>query len=291
MDLVTILTACALGFKAELFVPLGVLDNCSASFGLGATVAPQNGSPRIDRWAAYISEAARRFGGPEEWVRAVMQAESRGAADATSPAGAIGLMQIMPDTYAELRARYGLGANAYDPHDNIIAGTAYMSELIERFGVPNFLAAYNAGPARLEDHLHRGRPLPKETQRYLAQIGELSFEAPSTPLPAERSALQLLASVTVDPNVPRSSPQMNSGSASAPRIIGTPIDGIGHRRPKKIAAPNELFAQKWSNRSATPALSTKPPNNRDVGTGFALFVSVGRDPMRLSANIASSHPE
>ena len=150
MYLVTILTACALGFKAELFVPLGALDNCSASFGLGATVAPQNGSPMIDRWAGYIAEAARRFARPEAWVRAVMLAESRGAADATSPAGAIGLMQIMPDTYAELRARYGLGANAYDPHDNIIAGTAYMSEMIELFGVPNFLAAYNAGPARRE---------------------------------------------------------------------------------------------------------------------------------------------
>ena len=102
-----------------------------------------------------------------------MQAESGGLADAKSSAGAIGLMQIMPDTYAELRARYGLGANAYDPHDNIIAGTAYMSEMIELFGVPNFLAAYNAGPARLEDHLRRGRPLPRETQQYLAQIGEL----------------------------------------------------------------------------------------------------------------------
>jgi soluble lytic murein transglycosylase-like protein len=90
MDLVTILTACALGFKAELFVPLGVLDNCSASFGLGATVAPGKGSAKIERWAAYISEAARRFGRPEAWVRAVMQAESRGAADATSAAGAIG---------------------------------------------------------------------------------------------------------------------------------------------------------------------------------------------------------
>jgi soluble lytic murein transglycosylase-like protein len=168
MDLMTIFTACALGFKAELFVPLGALDNCSASLGLGATVAPRDGSPTIDRWAAYIAEAARRFGPPEAWVRAVMQAESRGAADATSPAGAIGLMQIMPDTYAELRARYGLGANAYDPHDNIIAGTAYMSEMIELFGVPNFLAAYNAGPARLRDHLRRGRPLPEETQRYLA---------------------------------------------------------------------------------------------------------------------------
>ena len=47
---------------------------------------------------AYISEAARRFGRPEAWVRAVMQAESGGLADAKSSAGAIGLMQIMPET-------------------------------------------------------------------------------------------------------------------------------------------------------------------------------------------------
>jgi hypothetical protein len=288
MDLMTIFTACALGFKAELFVPLGALDRCSASFGLGATVPPQNGSPTIDRWAAHIAEAARRFGRPEALVRAVMQAESRGAADATSSAGAIGLMQLMPDTYTELRARYGLGANAYDPHDNIIAGTAYMSEMIELFGVPNFLAAYNSDPAQLEDHLRRGRPLPEETQRYLAQIGELPVGAPPS---GELPAPQSLPSVTAASNTPRSSPQVASGSASALRMIGAPIDEGQHRRPKKTATPNELFAAKWSNPSATPALSTKPPSDRDVGTGFALFVPLGRDPMRLSANTPSSHPE
>ncbi len=287
MDLVTIFTACALGFKAELFAPLGALDNCGASFGLGAAVAPRGGSAKIERWAAYISEAARRFGRPEAWVRAVMQAESRGAADATSPAGAIGLMQIMPDTYADLQARYGLGVNAYDPHDNIIAGTAYMSEMIELFGVPNFLAAYNAGPSRLQDHLRRGRPLPGETQRYLAQIGELlAAAAPPGELPAPQSPFATAAS-----NAPRSSPQMTSGGAFALRMIGAPIDEPQHRRPKKVAAANELFAHRWSNPSPTPALTTRQPSDRDVGTGLALFVPLGRDPMRLSANIPSSHPE
>jgi hypothetical protein len=221
-------------------------------------------------------------------VRAVMQAESGGAADARSPAGAIGLMQIMPETYAELRARYGFGTNAYDPHDNIVAGTAYMSEMIELFGVPNFLVAYNAGPARLEDHLRRGRPLPEETQRYLAQIGELPVEPPP---PRESPAPQSLPLGTAASNAPGLSPQMTSGSASALRMIGPSIDEPQHRRPKKIAAPNELFAQKWSNPSATPALSTKPPSDRDVDAGFALFVPLGRDPMRLSANTPSSHPE
>lgn len=288
MDLVTMLAACALGLKAELFVPLGALHNCSASLALGTTVAPRTGSAKIEQWAAYISEAARRFGPPEAWVRAVMHAESRGAADATSPAGAIGLMQIMPDTYAELRARYGLGANAYDPHDNIIAGTAYMSEMIALFGVPNFLAAYNAGPARLEDHLQSGRPLPKETQRYLAQIGDLAVGAAPS---GELSAPQSLPSLTAASNAPTSNPQMASSSAPALRMIGAPIDDPQHRRPKKIAVPNELFAPKWSSSSVTPVLSTKPSSGRDVGAGLALFVPLGRDPMRLSANTPSSHQE
>ena len=197
-------------------------------------------------------------------------------------------MQIMPETYAEPRARYGLGANAYDPHDNIIAGTAYMSEMIELFGVPNFLAAYHAGPARLEDHLQRGRPLPEETQRYLAQVGELPVGAPpSGELPAPRS----LPFVAAAANVPRSSPQITSANASALRMIGPPIEEGQHRRPKKSAASNELFAPKWSNPSATLPPSTKPPSDRDAGAGFALFVPLGRDPMRLSANTPSSHPE
>jgi hypothetical protein len=194
----------------------------------------------------------------------------------------------MPDTYAELRVRYGLGANAYDPHDNIIAGTAYMSEMIELFGIPNFLAAYNAGPARLQDHLQRGRPLPLETQRYLAQIGELSVEA--SPL-GELPAPQSLPFVVGASNAPRSSPQMTSGSASALHMIGAPIDEPLHRRLKKIAAPNELFAPKWSNPLATPSLSTKRRWDSDVGVGGALFVPLGRDPMRLSANTHSSHLE
>ena len=81
----------------------------------------------------------------------------------------MGLMQIMPETWAELRLRYGLGNDPYDPHDNILAGTAYLRELRDRYGSPGFLAAYNAGPARYEEHL-AGRPLPAETQAYLQKL-------------------------------------------------------------------------------------------------------------------------
>jgi len=69
-----------------------------------------------------------------------------------------------------LHQRYRLGAGPYDAHDNIIAGAAYLRELHDRYGAPAFLAAYNAGPARWEDHLATGRLLPMETQAYLARL-------------------------------------------------------------------------------------------------------------------------
>jgi soluble lytic murein transglycosylase-like protein len=55
-----------------------------------------------------------------------MHAESSAKQRARSERGAMGLMQIMPKTWTELRARHGLGADPYDPHDNILAGTAYI---------------------------------------------------------------------------------------------------------------------------------------------------------------------
>jgi soluble lytic murein transglycosylase-like protein len=117
-----------------------------------------------DPVAAPVAEAAQRSGIPASWIRAVMQAESGGDARAVSSKGAMGLMQIMPETWATLRLRYGLGADPFDPHDNIIVGAAYLRELHDRYGSPGFLAAYNAGPARYEDHLATGQPLPAETR-------------------------------------------------------------------------------------------------------------------------------
>ncbi|MET3597936.1 hypothetical protein ABID26_007363 [Mesorhizobium shonense] len=79
------------------------------------------------------------------------------------------LMQVMPDTWAELRVRHALGRNPYDPHDNILAGTAYLREMWDRYGdVTAMLAAYNAGPARYDEHRAKGRPLPAETRAYVA---------------------------------------------------------------------------------------------------------------------------
>ncbi len=123
--------------------------------------------------ADYIAEAARRFGVPAAWIRAVMDAESAGDVRAVSSKGAMGLMQIMPDTWSELRMRYGFGRDPFDPRDNILAGAAYLREMHDRYGSPGFLAAYNAGPQRYDEYLAGVRALPAETRAYVAMLAPL----------------------------------------------------------------------------------------------------------------------
>ncbi|UDQ88443.1 lytic transglycosylase domain-containing protein [Xanthobacter autotrophicus] len=142
-----------------------------------------------DRYADFIAEAAERFDIPAAWIRAIMRAEIDGDAGSTSPKGAMGLMQIMPQTWAELRVHYGFGDDPYDPHDNIMAGAAYLRELFDRYGNPGFLAAYNAGLGRYEAS-RKGRLLPPETRAYVDKLapdiarGEAGPSAPKSPSPS-----------------------------------------------------------------------------------------------------------
>jgi len=130
-------------------------------------------SETIDRFAGFIAEASTRFAVPASWIRAVMQIESGGDGRATSPRGALGLMQLMPATWIDLSARYGLGLDPFDPRDNILAGAAYLKEMYECFGLAGFLAAYHAGPSRYEQHLATGQPLPPDTVAYVAAVTPL----------------------------------------------------------------------------------------------------------------------
>jgi soluble lytic murein transglycosylase-like protein len=141
-----------------------------ADVKLTVPVTHSTSASRVEPFAAFIAEASRRFAIPEHWIRAVMEHESGTNERAVSPKGALGLMQIMPKTWVELSVRYGLGIDPFDPRDNILAGTAYLREMHDRFGSPGFLAAYNAGPERYEQHLATRRPLPEETQAYLAAL-------------------------------------------------------------------------------------------------------------------------
>lgn len=142
---------------------------------LPAVVLAQNvpvaQSVAAHRFAAHIAEASQRFRIPEAWIGAVLDAESAQDIRAVSEAGAMGLMQVMPETWAELRLRYSFGDDAFDPRDNILAGTAYLREMLDRYGnVGAMLAAYNAGPGRYDAYLAAGRPLPAETRDYVAKL-------------------------------------------------------------------------------------------------------------------------
>lgn len=127
---------------------------------------------RIDI-AMHVREAAQRFGIPERWIYAVIRTESAGRTRAISPAGAMGLMQLMPGTWARQRARFALGSDPFDPRDNILAGASYLREMFDRYGTEGFLAAYNAGPGRYEQWLSARRPLPLETRMYVARVASL----------------------------------------------------------------------------------------------------------------------
>jgi Transglycosylase SLT domain len=153
--------------------PLAFLVSALCLFGDAPAfgqVAAEQAQPRTVAIADHVAEASQRFGLPESWIYAVMRTESAGRVGAVSSAGAMGLMQLMPGTWARQRARLGLGSDPFDPRDNIMAGTSYLREMYDSYGAIGMLAAYNAGPGRYEDWRDRGRPLPAETRAYVAKI-------------------------------------------------------------------------------------------------------------------------
>jgi soluble lytic murein transglycosylase-like protein len=175
-----------------------------------------------DPHAAFIAEASQRFGIPEHWIRAVRRVESAGDVRAVSSAGAMGLMQVMPDTWAELRIRYGLGRDPYDPRDNILAGTAYLREMHDRYGSRGFLAAYNAGPGRYEEYL-AGRPLPSETRAYVAILAPLIGGSELAPTTRGNTVV-----ATADPNAWR----------QAPLFVTPSFSGSDARQPSQAGQTN-----------------------------------------------------
>lgn len=160
------------GGKAALRL-LGVVLSVVVSMTISGHVAV------ADPYADMIAEAARRAQIPASWIAAVLHAESRGDAHAASSAGAMGLMQVMPGTWSSLRTSLSLGEDPFDPHDNILAGATYLRWMRDRYGEAGFLAAYNAGPARYDEHLATGRPLPAETRNYVASVSaQLALSLP-----------------------------------------------------------------------------------------------------------------
>ncbi|MBB2166186.1 lytic transglycosylase domain-containing protein [Gluconacetobacter sp. 1b LMG 1731] len=172
-----------------------------------------------------VRQAAERNAIPATWVRAVLQAESAGDPHAVSGAGAMGLMQLMPGTWKEVRRTLNLGADPFDPRDNIAAGAAYLRWLHDRYGDAGFLAAYNAGPGRYDDHLATGRPLPAETISYVEFVKRL--------MKNRSSDLHLPAAFLPFP--------ARSWMTAALFVSGQP-DAFRTTTSRHVAVPENLFA-------------------------------------------------
>jgi len=231
--------------------------------------------PPHDPWGPYIVEAARRYDVPELWIREVMRVESGGRPLALSHAGAMGLMQVMPATYAELAARHELGPDPYHPRDNILAGTAYIREMYDRFGSPGFLAAYNGGPGTLDTYLAGRRGLPEETRRYVAIIGPrivgvhpanraapsayqyaaLPMDIPPGPRRAGGRAPTQLASYTPPRPPPAPPAQVAAAPVTAP-VREPAVAAVAARPPQPQAAGGLRLISAANAAPAPPATTT-----------------------------------
>ena len=198
------------------------------------------------RWQPFIREAADRFRLPPDWIDAVIRAESAGCETVngkptTSPAGAMGLMQLMPATWREYRRRLGLGDDPFDPHDNILAGAAYLRDLYERYGSAGFLAAYQAGPGRYEESLEHGQPLPRATLDYVAHVRRAiqRMHARPVPMPAPSTpaASALFVNLTAGPATgDRSSEELRDSGLFVPLSRRRRTVRRSHRRSPKASS-------------------------------------------------------
>lgn len=256
----TVKSACRVGAGAAGAVLRSAVVMASlqiTSIGLPAVAAAQAAdrpittSSATDPLASAIRDAAQRFEIPAIWIRAVIEVASGGEARATTSQGAIGLMQIPPETWAELRARYHLGNDPYAPDDNIMAGAALLRELHDRYGAEGFLAAYIAGPRRYDDHLKTGRPLSPEVQIRVAHllplIGTTSTDAATTKRsdePTWTTAPLFIGRVVIGPNADR--PQVEDRSterSAAGAVIAEPSEG---RRSSATETRASLFVSRTS---------------------------------------------
>lgn len=226
-------------------------------------------------WSGFVCEAAKRFDLPECMIRAVMHAESGGDVRAVSSEGAMGLMQIMPTTWEELRIKYGLGKDPFAPRDNILAGAAYLREMLDRFGPKGFFAAYNAGPQRYQEHLSRGRPLPRETIDYVAKLiplikGDVEITPQSRGLGSRSSADRSLlferhAAATND-----AGSRSNGGVDMINQTVFTEIRSTG--MPSRVdTAVSDLTALE-------PSPSTVPDDARPTPKSAATSLFIPRPP-------------
>jgi hypothetical protein len=258
------------------------LSVVSFSFVVSAGKSTSIGAVGSSTWAPYIAEASQRFSVPAHWIRAVMQLESHGDTTALSAKGAMGLMQIMPETYAELRLRYHLGSDPYAPRSNILAGAAYLHELHDRYGPAGVLAAYNAGPGRYEDYLMRGRPLPEETHTYVTALAPI-MGVPTLPSRSESTLVPPLSPAFVVADARGAQATMVSENRFAPRK--TLFENQRNTRAGTLfAALHDAFEQPSASMHTVDKTALEPSPNRTLSA-----ISVAAEhPLNRISEVAQS---
>ncbi len=270
--------------------------------------------PPEDPWGPYITEASTRFDVPDRWIREVMRVESGGRLYhndtlVTSPVGAMGLMQVMPATFDDMRGQFdGIGDDPYDPHNSILAGTAYIRQMYDVYGSPGFLAAYNAGPGNLDAYLTRGRRLPAETRRYVAMIAPYIRDSS----PNNRSQADMLAMnhVAATPEVTEVA---DAGDEDAPAARAPRPVAVARAEPRPVreyavrqyaarqysghqyAARSEREAERLSSRDRLPeppawsGFAARPEQVASARTSHGGFARAGAAPGFQTASYAARH--
>ena len=198
-------------------------------------------SGAVDLWSGLLAEASLRTGLPVVWLHDLLRAESNGNALAVSRKGAVGLMQLMPATYSALRVPLSLGADPFVPRDNIIAGATYLRLLVDRYGWPGALAAYNAGPGRLDAFLTRGRALPSETISYLLRFAQPRAASTVGGLPGPPSAPSA-TTARIGSSAPPETLFVSPGNDPSAASTGIPRAPLGRRQAERTWRESPLFA-------------------------------------------------
>ena len=147
------------------------------------SINPQTLSSSMAQWQPLIQEAAKKFGVDTNLIAAVIAQESAGNPSAVSPKGAKGLMQLMDSTAADMGV-----SKVFEPRQNIIGGTKYLKQLLDKYNGNESLAlaSYNAGPAAV-DKYNSIPPFP-ETQHYVSSVASLKRQLSALPLTPSKEA-------------------------------------------------------------------------------------------------------
>ena len=180
------------GVTAASLLAQALSPYCSAPYRTGSQIE------------LVVQANARRVGLPASWIASVIAQESGGRAcrhgrAIESPAGAIGIMQLMRPAWAEARQLSDLSSSVDEPSAHIAAGATYLRMMYDRFGYPGLFAAYNAGPGRYAQSLS-GKPLPRETENYVraivARIQGQGLLMPTSAYPAQTVVLRFSMSTS-----------------------------------------------------------------------------------------------